>query len=138
MKPKIRVLIVEPNKEPYQAEIENELHELQNVVNGLIEVLELESNVDIICNEEGKLQKLPLNRVVDYDIIVGTFIVAGHYNGDSISLSNNQIKKYKEFFKLSKHQQYLMYIFENLKNQDFKKDINKYGLLKAVQRKVKI
>ena len=90
---KIRVLIVEPNKEPYQKKIEHTLKNLQNIVNGYIEILQLEHNVDIICNEEGKINGLPLNKVVDYDIIAGTFIIAGHKDSETISLSRKQIKK---------------------------------------------
>ena len=90
---KIRVLIVEPNKEPYQAKIEHTLKNLQNVVDGYIEILELEHNVDLICNEEGKINNLLLNRVVDYDIIAGTFIIAGHKDSESISLSRKEINQ---------------------------------------------
>ena len=98
--PKIRVLIVEPNEEPRQARIEHTLHDLQSIVGGLIEYVELEYNVDLICNEEGKLNNLELNRSITNDIIAGTFIVAGQHDGDTISLSRKQIKKYKKRFKL--------------------------------------
>ena len=58
---KIRVLIVEPNKEPRQVRIEHTLKNLQKIVGGLIEFVELEHNVDLICNEEGKLLNLELD-----------------------------------------------------------------------------
>ena len=73
---KIRILIVEPNKEPRQAKIEHTLHDLQSIVGGLIEYVELEYNVDLICNEEGKIDNLELNRFITNDIIAGTFILA--------------------------------------------------------------
>ena len=97
---KIRVLIVEPNKEPRQARIEHTLENLQSIVGGLIEYVELEYNVDLICNEEGKLDNLELKRAITNDIIAGTFIVAGQHYGDTISLSRKQIKKYKKRFRL--------------------------------------
>ena len=97
---KIRVLIIEPNKEPRQARIEHNLKTLQEVVGGLIEYVELEYNVDLICNEEGKLDNLELNRSIPNDIIAGTFIVAGQHEGETISLSRKQIKKYKKRFRL--------------------------------------
>ena len=97
---KIRILIVEPNKEPRQAKIEHTLHDLQSIVGGLIEYVELEYNVDLICNEEGKIDNLELNRSITNDIIAGTFIVAGQHYGDTISLSRKQIKKYKKRFRL--------------------------------------
>jgi len=134
---KIRILIVEPNKEPYQKKIQNTLKDLQNIVNGYIEVLQLEHNVDIICNEEGKINGLPLNKVVDYDIIAGTFIIAGHKDSETISLSRKQIKKYKEMFKLSKHNQYINYLFRHSRNEKFINDVNKLGILKAIERNIK-
>lgn len=100
MNNKIRILVVEPNKEPYQLKIEHKLENLQRVVGGLIEFVELEHNVDLICNEEGKLNNLEFNRVITNDVICGTFFIAGHHKGETISLSKKQIKKYKKIFKL--------------------------------------
>ena len=97
---KIRVLIVEPNKEPRQVRIEHTLKNLQKIVGGLIEFVELEHNVDLICNEEGKLLNLEFNRVVTNDVIVGTFIIVGQNKGETISLSRKQIRKYKKEFRL--------------------------------------
>lgn len=45
---------------------------MQKVVGGLIEIVELEYDVDLICNEEGKIYNLPMNRVIKNDIIAGT------------------------------------------------------------------
>lgn len=137
MSNKIRILVVEPNKEPYQKKIEHSLKNLQKTVNGYIEVLQLEHNVDIICNEEGKINGLPFNKVVDYDIIVGTFIIAGHNDSETISLSRKQIKKYKEMFKLSKHNQYINYLFRHSRDEKFLRDIDKVGILKAIKRNIR-
>lgn len=98
----INVLIVEPNELPYEKEIPNTLEAKQEIVGGYIEVTSLlnDDSVSIICNEEGKIDGLPLNRDIGYDIIAGTFIIAGddHENGEFTSLTDNQIKKYKEIF----------------------------------------
>ena len=51
MSNKIRILVVEPFKEPYQIRIEHTLKNLQKVVGGYIEILQLEHNVDLICND---------------------------------------------------------------------------------------
>lgn len=99
---KIRILVVEPYKAPYQIRVEHTLKNLQKVVGGLIEFVELEHNVDLICNEEGKLLSLPLNRPIRNDIIAGTFFIAGQHYGETISLSRKQIKKYKKIFSLDK------------------------------------
>ena len=97
---KIKILIVEPTLDPYVKEVENTLEKKQKIVGGLIEFVELEDDIDLICNEKGKIYNLPMNRIIKNDIICGTFIIAGQKNGESISLKDEQIKKYKSYFKL--------------------------------------
>ncbi len=66
MKEKITVLIVEPDKHPYTADIPAGLESLQKIVGGLIEaVYPYEDEVALICCDEGKLLGLPLNRPLD-------------------------------------------------------------------------
>ena len=61
----MKVLVVEPEKEPYVKEISSGLSSLQKEVGGFIEaVYPFEDPVAIICNEEGKLEGLPLNRAL--------------------------------------------------------------------------
>ena len=123
---KIRVLIVEPNKEPKQAKIEHNLETLQEVVGGLIEFVELEYNIDVICNEEGKIDNLELNRAITNDIIAGTFIIVGQHDGETISLSRKQIKKYKKRFRLENDKE-----LQDLKKDNLIKSSNfiKYGII---------
>ena len=101
---KIRVLIVKPNQEPKQMKIEHTLDKLQNIVGGLIEYVDLDYQTDLICNEEGKLLGMEWNRRLGDDIIVGTFLVVGQHNGETISLSKKQIRKYKKRFILENNQ----------------------------------
>lgn len=64
-KEKISVLLVEPNKYPKEIEVENTLEAMQKLVGGNIELLSpYEDEVSIICNEEGKITDLTLNRAV--------------------------------------------------------------------------
>lgn len=100
---KIRVLIVEPRKELYVKEIEDTLEEKQKIVGGLIDFIELEDDVDLIFNEESKINNLEMNRIIKNDIVCGTFIICGQRNGESISLTDEQIKKYKKYFSLKFH-----------------------------------
>ena len=60
----IRVLKIEPQKPPVEAELKNELSSLQESVGGLIEFLPLDSSkgIELMCNEEGKLLGLDGNR----------------------------------------------------------------------------
>ena len=83
---------------------------MQKVVGGLVEYVQLEHNVDLICNDEGKLLNLELNRVLGNDIIAGTFFIAGQHKGETISLSRKQIKKYKKIFRLEKDKHFVNYL----------------------------
>lgn len=102
----IRALVVEPHKEPYIKEIESGLKSLQTEVDGLIETFyPNEDDICIICNEEGKINGLPLNRAVYDDdknmieIMAGTFLVVGLTEESFGSLSDEQILKYADMFK---------------------------------------
>ena len=99
------VLIVESGKTPYEKEIKAELESLQREVGGYIQVIYPFSDpVALICNEEGKIEGLPLNRALKdedgdiYDIIAGTFIVAGLMEESFGSLTETFMKRYTEYF----------------------------------------
>ena len=100
------VLVVEPGKAPYVKEIDPGLESLQHEVGGWIEaVYPFEDPVAIICNEEGKMEGLPLNRALFteehgvYDIIAGTFLVTGLTEDNFGSLNDEQIKKFSDRFR---------------------------------------
>ena len=99
----IKVLIVKPGQAPYAAEIPSALESLQHQVGGLIQVLYL-PDAAIICNDEGKLIGLPLNRPLFdedrniYDVIAGTFLVVGLTEDDFGSLTDEQIQRYTDMF----------------------------------------
>ena len=65
----LKVLMIEPNREPYVKVIKDELSDLQKQVGGLIDVICLgegttnkEIAIDLVINDEGKLISLPFNR----------------------------------------------------------------------------
>ncbi len=60
----MRVLVVEPERRPKLKEIDGSLEAMQSIVGGLIQpVYPFEdSNVALVCNDEGKLMNLPANR----------------------------------------------------------------------------
>ena len=96
----IKVLKVEPMKAPEVVILKNELYEFQKAVSigapdvGLIEIIELNDEVCILCNEEGKLLGLPPNRRFRNDILVGTFYFTGqnYEEGELTSLPDHLIE----------------------------------------------
>ena len=99
MEKTIKVVMVEPMKEPYTAEVKNTLEGLQKSVGGYIEAVYLEDNVVLVCNEEGKLMSLPGNRSLGNDIIFGTFFVAGsNDDGEFVTLAEDKIQQYSDQF----------------------------------------
>lgn len=59
----MKILMMEPEKRPYATELATDLKSLQNAVGGLIQVIyPFEDDVLLVCNDEGKISGLPLNR----------------------------------------------------------------------------
>ena len=102
-KQKITVLVVEPCKEAYTKEV-GSLEEMQALVGGYIEAVPLSEKEPVVAvvNEDGKNLGLPYNRPLNddngivYDILCGTFFVAGVGEEDFVSLTDDQIRRYKE------------------------------------------
>ena len=99
---KIVGLLVKPYELPEKIEIENTLEAKQHLVGGYIECVYLpnDESVVLICNEEGKINGMKLNRDIGHDIIAGPFLILGddYENGDFKSLTDDQILKYKMRF----------------------------------------
>ena len=94
----MKVLIVEPMKPCYVREISG-LNDMQEIVGGHIEAIyPFKEQVAIIANEEGKILGLPFNRHlsdergVPYDIVCGTFFLAGLGAEDFVSLTEEQVR----------------------------------------------
>lgn len=97
----IKVLYVEPFKEPVEMFIKNNLQEKRRLVDGNIEYAYLlnDYSISIICNEEGKINGMKPNRDIGHDIIFGPFVIAGYDDsGEDRSLTDEQINKYKKEF----------------------------------------
>ena len=103
----MQVVVVEPKKKPMVQDVGSDLESMQKIVGGSIEAIyPLGEPVALICNEEGKLLNLPLNRALRdedgtvYDIISGTFFLCAaspdseHFE----SLTDQQVKTYMERF----------------------------------------
>lgn len=97
----MRVVMVEVGRKAYEMELEDSLASMQRAVGGLIQAVYEPGGRDaaLICNDEGKLLDLPLNRALRdwdgkiYDVIAGTFFICGTPpDGESFtSLTDEQV-----------------------------------------------
>ena len=105
----IRAVVVKPGEEPEVIEFEHTLEEMQRLVGGgLIQsIYPFDDDVALICNDEGKLMGMPLNRALYdlrgniYDIIAGDFFICRAPAGSDeyASLTEEQIDRYLEHFR---------------------------------------
>jgi len=105
----MKVVLLEPEKIAKTVEIDGSLAGMQNVVGGYIEAIYPfeDPNVCLICNEEGKLMGLPLNRALydeDHtrvlDILAGPCIICDCSGDDFGSLPEEKAAHYEELFRL--------------------------------------
>lgn len=99
------VLVVEPRKPPYAAEIPMGLDGLTAAVDGPIAATyPFADQVALICNDEGRNMGLELNRALYdgrgqvYDVVPGTFVITGLGDGCFTSLPEDMIEKYAQRF----------------------------------------
>ena len=101
----IKVLVVEPMR-PCRVQEICGLKDMQSIVGGSIEAVYpfQHDKVALVCHGEGKLLGLPYNRPLldedgkPYDVICGTFFIAGLGVEDFTSLTEEQIQQYKAFY----------------------------------------
>lgn len=80
----IHILIVEPSKAPYEANIPHTLETMQKIVGGHIEATyPYKDPIALVCNDEGLINGLAFNRCVGEQVeennmeIFSTFFVCG-------------------------------------------------------------
>ena len=105
---KLKIILCEAGKEARVVEIEDSLKSFQNIVGGFIEeYAPFEDDVALICDDEGKMKRLPLNRAVRdednsiIDVIAGDFFIcyAPIWSEKFLSLPEDLEKKYMEMFR---------------------------------------
>ena len=100
------ILRILPGHKPEIISIPHTLEAMQELVGGHIEALyPFEDPVAVVCNEEGKLLGMDMNRALRhpdtnevYDIICGPFFICGLSDNDFDSLTEEQIEKYQKMF----------------------------------------
>ena len=98
----MHILLIKPGEYPEEKNIDGSLKSMQALVGGLIQAIyPFDDAVALVCNEEGKLEGLPLNRALTdpengqvYDIVCGTFFICGLDEESFASLSPSLMEKY--------------------------------------------
>ena len=97
----MKVVMLRPKEKACVVEIDDNLASYQKVVGGYIEVVAPYSDgVVFVCNEEGKLKGLPLNRAIRdedgnvLDIIAGTAFLCDGSGEDLKGLDEHQLEAY--------------------------------------------
>jgi len=102
----MKALVIKPGARPFVDDIGPDLKDLQRAVEGYIQaVYPFDDPVALICNEEAKLEGLPLNRVIrdsdgqPFDVIAGTFLIVGLTEDDFGPLPTELVDKYMDLFR---------------------------------------
>ena len=131
MENKMKVVVLEPWQKPKIIELKKDLEAMQKAVDGYIEAIYpfKDSEVALVCNEEGKFNGSEPNRILWYkdlhpnlynpdnseifDIIYGSFFIcAAPENSESFeSLSEQQIATYSKMFEKT----FLEYLYNQKK-----------------------
>ena len=99
----VRIILKRVGLKPEEMIIPNTLEAKQELVHGYIENVYLDDiGVNLICNEEGKLDNMDPNLTLFYDYIAGDcfFIGDDFEHAGYKSLTDEEIEKIKDFIKL--------------------------------------
>ena len=101
----MKVLILEKDRLPYEAEIKHNIYAMQHIVGGSFDIIYFEPKDDAICfcNDEFLINGSQPNRLVGDTLVHGTCFIAGNKMNeygeyDSCSLTDEQIRKYTDKF----------------------------------------
>lgn len=106
----MKALLVKPKCKPEIIDLKDTLEDWYKYVGRPVEIVyPFKDRVAIICNEEGKLQKLEYNRPLFddtgkiYDVIAGNFLVVGlppieEDDGNICGLNTYQVQKFYVHF----------------------------------------
>lgn len=132
---KIKVLLVMPGKEVQTMRIPASIKFIKAFIGDELYRVKLNENILLIANNNAKVDEF--NRILETNILLGTFIIVSMKNNHIVSMNKKNIRKFTNMFKLKKHQKKIdnykeEYLEEYYSNQRFIKERN------AVQDKKEI
>ena len=136
---KIKVLLVMPGEEPRVIKIPAHSKFIKSFIGEDLFEKRLEDNNILIANNKARIDEF--NRFLKNNIILGKFIIVSTKKNRKVSMKSKDIRKYKNMFKLRKHQnrinkckdEYLEEYYSNQRKMKLKnRERNKKELFKKV------
>ena len=106
----MQIMMIKAQMNPVMIEVEHCLHSFQQLVGGMIEVVEpfLDNDVVLVCDENGRDKGKPVNRIINTNIdICGDFFFCGQIDDQLCDFPKNKELYYKAMFQLQKDYQYV-------------------------------
>lgn len=92
----IRVLFFPVGERPREHMISGDLESMQKLVGGWIQMVPIGKGMDLVCDEEGKINGAMPNRFISSldDMVCGPFFITkSNEDGDCVSLTDSDIMK---------------------------------------------
>lgn len=99
---KIKCLLVMPGSEVQIVKLSPNIKFIKALIGQNLLRIRLSENTILIGNKDARLDEF--NRIVGEDIILGTFLIISIKNNRRVSMKKKDIRKYRNMFKLRKHQ----------------------------------
>lgn len=98
----MRVIWVKVGEDPTVITIPHQLEYMQELVGGLIEVVEpFSDDIVLVCNENGRNEDRPLNRIINEQIdICGDFFICGQDSVGLCDIPEDKVQSYLQKFQL--------------------------------------
>ncbi|MCT4662791.1 MAG: DUF3846 domain-containing protein [Tissierellales bacterium] len=92
----MKVIMKKVGEELEPIEVSNNLSELQKLVGGYIECIELFDSVVLLCDEDGSMKKLPVNFSIRDVALVRNVIFLRLEDGEFTSIKENDLETIKD------------------------------------------
>lgn len=99
---KIKALLIMEGKEVQTVRIPASSKFLKSFIGENLFRIKLNKNTTIFANKDAKMDQF--NRILNGNIILGTFLIIGIKNNHRVSLKKKQIRKYTNMFNMKKQQ----------------------------------
>ena len=115
-----------PGKEVQIIKIPNSIKFIKSFIGKELDRIKLNENTILIGNKNPNLEEF--NRIINGEILLGTFIIVSIKNNRRVSMKKKDIRKFINIFKLRKHQkkvnilreEYLEEYYSNQRNMKLK------------------